>query len=163
MNRLQLAMMGFDKSVPTKLLVELLTHVLEQNIFEFNSKIFRQLMGTAMGTRVAPTMANLFMSRIDVLVQQCAQNGTRSFILYYKRYIDDILMIWTGSKEQFEGFMTNINALHPTIKFTHSFDYTNKSVTFLDTTIKITDGNIETDLYKATPITFSPMYPTRWH
>ena len=46
-------------------------------------------------------------------------------------------MIWTGTKEQFDGFMTRINALHPTIKFTHSFDLTNKSVTFLDTTIQI--------------------------
>jgi hypothetical protein len=57
-------------------------------------------------------------------------------------------MIWTGTKEQCDEFKTRINALHPTIKFTHSFDLTNKSVTFLDTTIRIKDEDIETDLYR---------------
>ena len=44
--------------------------------------------------------------------------------------------------------MVLINSLHPTIKFTHEFNSENKSTTFLDTTIQIKDGKINTDLYR---------------
>ncbi len=44
--------------------------------------------------------------------------------------------------------MVQINSLHPTIKFTHEFNSKNKSTTFLDTTIQIKDGKINTDLYR---------------
>jgi hypothetical protein len=39
-----------DKTVPTELLVTLLRLVLVWNIFEFDTSLFLQLMGTAMGT-----------------------------------------------------------------------------------------------------------------
>ena len=39
-----------------------------------------------MGTKVAPTYANIFMAKYDVLIQKLAPN----FIHLFKRYIDDI-------------------------------------------------------------------------
>ena len=39
--------------------------VLKNNVFEFNAEFWLQLIGTAMGTRVAPTFANLFMDRLE--------------------------------------------------------------------------------------------------
>jgi hypothetical protein len=68
--------------------------------------------------------------------------------MFYKRYIDDILMLWKGSEEKFLEFMNKINSLHPTIKFTHSFEMKSKSATFLDTTIQIKNGKISKDLYR---------------
>jgi hypothetical protein len=52
-----------DKAVTTDLLVEMLSIVLKTNIFEFNEELFLQKIGTAMGTRVAPTYANIFMEK----------------------------------------------------------------------------------------------------
>ena len=51
-----------DKSVPTEFYIKLLKLVLESNIFEFNREFYIQLLRTAIGTRVAPTYANIFMS-----------------------------------------------------------------------------------------------------
>ena len=51
----------------------------------------------------------------------------------WKRYIDDIFVIWTGSNEDLKEFMNKINSIHPTIKFTHKSD--NNELTFLDMTI----------------------------
>ena len=48
-----------DKSVSTKVLIELMELVLKYNIFEFNKKLFIQLIGTAIGTIMAPTVANI--------------------------------------------------------------------------------------------------------
>ena len=43
----------------------LLWLVLSKNNFQFNGKHYLQISGTAMGTRVAPTYANLFMSDFE--------------------------------------------------------------------------------------------------
>ena len=54
-----------NQSTPTWYLLNLLKEVLSQNIFEFNDKFYRQVVGTAMGTAVAPTYANLFMGWLE--------------------------------------------------------------------------------------------------
>ena len=38
----------------------------------------------------------------------------------WKRFIDDIFIIWTGTKTEFEQYMHTINQIHQTIKFTHA-------------------------------------------
>ena len=57
-----------DKQISTVFLIRLLKLVLEGNIFECNGEFWRQLLGTAMGTRVAQTYANIFMNFLD---QKC--------------------------------------------------------------------------------------------
>jgi hypothetical protein len=132
------------KTIPTSLLLTLLTLVLTLNIFKFGDRIFQQLMGTAMGTRVAPTFANIFMAMIDTKISNCG----KEHIHLSKRFIDDVFIIWTDTEEQFLNFMDEINNLHDTIKFTHSYDLNEKSMTFLDMTIKIAKNQIVTDLYR---------------
>jgi len=50
----------------------------------------------------------------------------------WKRFIDDIFLIWTGSQQQLDEFMGKINSHHRTIKFTH--ETSENEVTFLDVT-----------------------------
>ena len=54
-------------------------------------------------------------------------------------------MIWTEGLENLDTFVTSLNNLHPTIKFTSNHSLTN--VPFLDVMVSIKDGLIETDLY----------------
>jgi hypothetical protein len=44
-----------DQSVPTSLLITILSLVLTLNIFKFETQLLLHLIGTAMGTRVSPT------------------------------------------------------------------------------------------------------------
>ena len=46
-------------------ILSLLQMVLEFNNFQFNGKHYLQVGGTAMGTRVAPTLANMFMGNLE--------------------------------------------------------------------------------------------------
>ena len=52
-----------DQTVPTYFLIALLMLVLDINIFEFCGNLWRQMIGTAMGTVCTPTYGNLFCGR----------------------------------------------------------------------------------------------------
>ena len=68
-------------------------------MFSFDGQIYEQIQGTVMGTKMAPSYANLFMDRFEraFLAQEPIQP------LIWKRYIDDILCIWTGTRSELEG------------------------------------------------------------
>ncbi len=53
--------------------------------------------------------------------------------LIWRRYIDDIFMIWTHGEEKLDDFLTNLNAFHHSIKFT--FEISSTEATFLDVTV----------------------------
>jgi hypothetical protein len=65
-----------DKTVSTNTLIKLLEHVLKLNIFEFNSELYIQNIGTARGTKAAPTVANIFMAQINEKKIQSVQSLT---------------------------------------------------------------------------------------
>ncbi len=79
-----------DNTVTTELLVEMLGKVLKTNIFEFSKELFLEKIGTAIGTRAAPTYANIFMEVVDTRVQECGIKEGVDHIMFYKRFIDDI-------------------------------------------------------------------------
>eukprot|EP00117_Sycon_ciliatum_P018350 scpid85640/ scgid16997/ len=56
----------------------------------------------------------------------------------YKRYIDDIIMLWRHGRRALERFVEHMNSQHPFIRFTvnHS-DNATRSIDYLDLTISI--------------------------
>ena len=86
-----------DKSIPSEYLIKLLNLVMKCNIFKFNEEFWIQLIGTSMGTRVAPTYANIFMGRLEKEMLHNCPAYLKQFLHTWKRFIDDILLIWTGS------------------------------------------------------------------
>ena len=43
--------------------------VLEQNYFQFADRMYHQIQGTAMGTKMAPSYANIFMAELEEINQ----------------------------------------------------------------------------------------------
>ena len=105
---------------------ELLEAILKHNIFEFNSNIYRQKQGTAMGTRMAPAYANLFMDQLETAFLE--QQHLKPTI--WKRFIDDIFCVWPHTRTELDRFLEELNLHHPTIKFT--WEVSQEAVTFLD-------------------------------
>ena len=111
--------------------------------FTFNNEHYLQMGGTAMGTGVAPNYANIFMDRFETR----AMDNWPDKPLIWLRFIDDIFMVWTHGETKLQKFITYLNDIHPSIKFTHEASKT--SVNFLDTTVKIdTDNTLYTTLYE---------------
>ena len=123
--------------------IRLLNEVLTKNNFSFNGEHYLQVGGTAMGTRLAPSYANIFMG--DLESQLLTQAPYEPFL--WLRYIDDIFVIWTHGMEKLTEFHTFINNYHPTIKFT--LEQSDKEIVFLDTIVKknTTNDRLIVELY----------------
>ncbi|KAK3730655.1 hypothetical protein QZH41_007939 [Actinostola sp. cb2023] len=97
-----------------------------------------------MGTRMAPSYANLFMSHLESLLLEHPPGNLLPLV--WKRYIDDIFILWTHGSSTLQTFLNHINAFHPTIKFTYTTSPS--SINFLDTRIHITpQQTLESSLY----------------
>lgn len=118
-----------DPSRPDEWLIELLKINLTRNDFEFNSKFYLQVKGTAMGKRFAPSYANIFMAHWEeTALAVCPLKP-----LHYFRFLDDIWGIWIYTKNDFETFFQILNQHHKSIRLTYNLD--SEKVTFLDTVI----------------------------
>ncbi|GAA5828065.1 hypothetical protein JCM10212_007167, partial [Sporobolomyces blumeae] len=70
--------------------------VLNNNYLSFQGKVYHQTNGTAMGTSMAPTYANIFVAAYE----QEFQIPSLENLLYYGRYIDDVLAIIRGTRDK---------------------------------------------------------------
>ena len=128
----------------TQSVIDILSLILNKNTFTFNNEHFLQIHGTAMGSPMARTYANIFMAILERKLLNEAPQGL--IPIEWIRFIDDIFAIWNHGIEKLQKFITYINNFHPTIKFDYTYSY--KSVSFLDTTIYINSNNkLESDLY----------------
>ena len=75
--------------VATETMVELASIVLENNYFEFNDEVFRQRLGTAIGTKFAPVYANPFLNRLE---ERPYEYWDRKHLVWM-RYIDEIFFL----------------------------------------------------------------------
>ena len=148
--------------MPTNFLIECLDAVLSGNMFFFNDDLFIQKIGTAMGTRVAPTYACLFMGEFETVFLQAKWNGVQPNL--WKRYIDNIWFLWNDTIENLELFMKEINSHHDYIKFTANYDTASKLVPFLVMQVSI-DKNCysKTDLYEKETAKVTYLLPSSCH
>ena len=174
-----------DQTIPSTLLMTFLRYVLSFNSFVFDGKLYLQCWGTAIGTKVAPTYANIFMADLEKKIltewRGCSPD-------LWKRFLDDIISVWHGTKEELLNFIKFLNEFHPTIKFTAEFrtctqqfkvtfvngEHTVKenplgnlkprSIDFLDTTIAInSEGKFVTDLFKKSSDRITYLLPSSNH
>ena len=73
-------------------------------------------------------------------------NPILSKVLLWKRFIDDVLMLFRGSKQECESLVEWLNGIMPgTVKFKFEFSY--KEIEYLDLKIFLQDGKLRTNLY----------------
>ena len=90
-----------NKQISNNTLVELAEIVLKNNIFEFDEKTFRQVHGTAVGTRFAPLYAILFMADLE---EKIVSAFKKKPVIWW-RYIDDIFFNWEHGEEYLDKFL----------------------------------------------------------
>ncbi|EYB86176.1 hypothetical protein Y032_0283g1298 [Ancylostoma ceylanicum] len=119
---------------------ELLVATLACNIFQFDGEFYVQKRGLAMGLRISPLLAVVYLDRIE-------RRSLVSGILFYKRYIDDVFII--GSTESDLHIMLGkLNTCDPNIRFTVETPDTSGFLPFLNARIRISHGSKQIMWYK---------------
>ena len=103
-------------------ILEAISLVLKENTFSFDNKHYRQLQGTAMGTKMAPTYATLVMGYLEANLyrkykETFGKIEAEEFIKIFKRFLDDCFLFWKRSIEDLHKFQNIINNLHEKIYF----------------------------------------------
>ena len=96
-----------------------------------------------MGTKLAPSYANIFMGYLEEQMLE----GYHLEPYFWKRFIDDIISLWTHGLKELLEFHDYLNSLHESIKFT--MEYSDTQIIFLDTIVKKhpTENRLIVELY----------------
>ena len=114
-------------------MIEMLEFVLKHNVMEYKQMVFKQIFGIAMGTPLAPVLANLYLAFLERTLQAKAVESNIMWPILYKRFIDDCFIIYQGNKTNLLKFVDLFNSLVGSI--TLSLQSFGSSVDFLDLTI----------------------------
>ena len=75
-----------------------------------------------------------------------SQHAMLHFISFWKRFIDDIFLLFKGSKEDCENLVMWLNSIMPGI-IQLKCNYSTESLEFLDLRIMLKNGRLETEIY----------------
>ena len=97
-----------------------------------------------MDTICAPAYANIFMENFELrYIYPYIRHKAKMFL----RFIDDLIMIWTGSEQELLDFMSDLNKKHPSIKF--EFKNSQTKIEFLDVLVNKDHNNmLQTTIYR---------------
>lgn len=113
---------------------------IENTYFRYNDEYYQQIYGVPMGSPISGTIANIVMEKIeeDILKSLHFQP------LFYKRYVDDIIMCIP--KHLIDFTLEKFNAYHPKIKYTKEMEENNQ-ISFLDMLLTRTNSKIQIQWY----------------
>ncbi|EYC40623.1 hypothetical protein Y032_0604g557 [Ancylostoma ceylanicum] len=119
---------------------ELLVATLACNIFQFDGEFYAQKRGLAMGLRISPLLAIVYLDRIE-------RKSLISGILFYKRYIDDVFVI-SSNADELHIMLENLNECDPNVKFTSELPDEDGFLPFLNTKVRIYQSKKQFRWYK---------------
>lgn len=126
-------------------ILKLLEFILTRNYFLFMDQMYLQIQGVA---SCAPSYANLYLGGWERMVfSDDLMEPFLDHVLGWFRFIDDLLVIWTGTEQLLQTFIAELNINSFNLHFTFSYD--RLSIPFLDVLItKDSTGHLTTDLYR---------------
>ena len=140
--------------------ISLLKIIMEQNYFQYNDQYFKPLKGVAMGSPLSGTLAELYLQRIEKeYIKQWIDSGE---IYCYKRYVDDIIILYNNNRTQEEQILQGINHIDKNLSFKLTTEHKN-SINFLDMTIYRKEKKLEIGIYRKETSTDTTIHYTSNH
>ena len=118
----------FPKMPPIRHMETLLKLILHRNCFSFNEKYYLQTTGVAMGQKCAPELCDIMFHSLENKFISLSDK-----IFKWFRYRDDIICFWSGDEDELAEFISRINTMHATLKFT--CEWSKQEINFLDLTL----------------------------
>ena len=132
-------MVGLQKNE----VMSLLKLILENCVFSFQGKFYKQLHGAAIGSPCWPVVANIYMEYFEDLAL-----GPEVLIPIkeWKRYVNDVFSIIPKGKRDI--LLNYLNSIDPHIKFTVEQPNVEGTILFLDTLPQPKGENISISVYR---------------
>jgi len=134
---------------------------MKQNHFQYNERFLQPDKGIAMGPPISSTMAEVYLQYIEETnIKQWLESKE---IAYYKRYVDDILIIYNQNKIHEQTILQEINKIDKNLQFKMSTEEKN-TINYLDIAIHRNNNNVDISIYRKptgtdTTIQFSSNHP----
>jgi len=113
---------------------------MQQNCFQFNDIFYQPEKGIAMGSPISGTMAEIYLQYVEA--NYIKQWWETDEIIYYKRYVDDILIIYNNKKINKDRIEKEINKIDKSLEFKMTPE-SNNIIHYLDLTLQRRSNNIE--------------------
>ena len=126
----------------TSTLIRLAELVLTLNTFSFNGAFYQQVAGVAMGSKMGPNYACLFVGYMEEAI---LSQYTGFIPQSHKRYIDDVVGAACCDCKDLEDFIDHVSNFHSALQYTHTIPET--SLPFLHINLHISDNHLQTSVY----------------
>ncbi|KAK2556809.1 hypothetical protein P5673_021016 [Acropora cervicornis] len=133
------------KEPSTSTLRRLAELVLTLNSFSFNNDFYRQLGGVAMGSKMGPNYACLFVGYVE---QQIREQYTGFIPQFHKR-------------DELENFIDFVSNFHSALQFTSTI--TETELPFLDVNLHISEDRIHTSIFYKVTDTHNYLHFSSFH
>ena len=117
---------------------------LKNTTFKFGDFYFKQINGVAMGSPLAPALAEVFLRNLENKFINIPLNPLK--ILFYYRFVDDIFVILPEDIDE-NVFLNNFINFHKNLKFTFEKEV-NGTLSFLDVSISKNNERLLTSWYR---------------
>ena len=119
---------------------QLLRAALQNNFFNFEGQIYKQIDDVAMGSPLGPTLGDEVLCFYEqIWLNECPDEFKP---VYYRRYVDGIFVLLC-SPDHFEKLKKYLNFKHRNIRFTCEKEH-NNSMSFLEVLITRTSNGFKT-------------------
>ena len=110
--------------------------------FSFDNTLYFLRDGVAMGSPLAPTLADIFVGYLETFViKTCEFSPT-----HYFRFVDDTLAVF-ASPSHVQPFLESLNNLHTNLRFACETESSNR-IAFLDVLVHKTDSLPQTSVHR---------------
>jgi hypothetical protein len=130
-----------------KEIVYLTDLVLQQNYFQFENEFYIQEEGLPMGSPLSGLIADIFLDHIEHTHILSEDNRFKHNLVYYYRYVDDIICLYKGNERQIDIFKNYLNNLHQKLQFSSEIE-SDMKINYLDLTISNLNNKHNFKIYR---------------
>jgi hypothetical protein len=117
---------------------------MEQNYFQYKDQYFKPEKGVTIGSPISGKIAEIYLQKIEEENKQWLDSQE---IRYYRRYVDDIVIIYNQTLIKEEQILRGFNKINKHLQFKATVEE-NKKIHFLDLTIHREDHNLGISIYR---------------
>ena len=115
--------------------------VLKESFVTFQDSVYTGKKGIPTGNCISRQIADMTLHWLLILLILPTLN-IQSSIIFWKRFIDDILGLWKGTKRQFDSFVNKLNEAAKPYGIHFGDCQFGKSVNYLDVQLSLDDNNL---------------------